>query len=602
MKPKTYELLYDTQAQFTQAQGNSGNVTSVTPGVAYVVENDNISFNKPNDNLIIVYNVTNTSSPTKLYHSDTVKTSLNEIIIDKVSIPASAVTNEYQFNSTGSHTVIYRYSSLTGLQQAAFKGCVDIQKVILPKSVVNCAASEVFSGCTKLNDFVTKGNVTSFGVRFFDSCTSLEVFHLPSSVTTIYNSAFIGCSKISKLYIDDLSTYLNINGTQNSRDFPLKYSTVGGDIYVNGVLLTTLEIPSDKTFIPSYCFANCTSLRVVNGFNQVTNVKDNAFRNCKNLSDVGDNSSITTLGRNAFTNCSSLQEFELDNISVIGNETFSGCIALVNVGETSGITAIGDYAFEKCSSLQSFDFDSLTSLGQYAFANSGLLGDVVIPETTLSVTGSTFHNTGIANLTMLATDGTFTTRANTSSFGNGTGTFTVYGNLLRGGASNLRFKNIIVKNDYTVINGAYFLSNSPQLNVFKVNGNFTGKSDSNGLLHTYSSGESQLKFVEITGQCSGRMLYNSAVPGTAIGSDAIFHLAYSAKVTASLTDIFSDNHTNPRTNGGNIARVLKIYVGDGSSEEHDQAILNQYLQDADWAEYASKLDIWYNYHGEYREE
>ena len=32
-----HELLYETQSDFTAAQGNSGNVTSVTPGVAYIL-------------------------------------------------------------------------------------------------------------------------------------------------------------------------------------------------------------------------------------------------------------------------------------------------------------------------------------------------------------------------------------------------------------------------------------------------------------------------------------------------------------------------------------------------------------------------------------
>lgn len=46
--------------------------------------------------------------------------------------------------------------------------------------------------------------------------------------------------------------------------------------------------------------------------------------------------------------------------------------------------------------------------------------------------------------------------------------------------------------------------------------------------------------------------------------------------------------------------LSKIYVGDGSSAAHDDAILAQYLADADWAQYSAKLDTWYNYNGEYK--
>ena len=39
----------------------------------------------------------------------------------------------------------------------------------------------------------------------------------------------------------------------------------------------------------------------------------------------------------------------------------------------------------------------------------------------------------------------------------------------------------------------------------------------------------------------------------------------------------------------------KIYVGDGSSALHDNAILEDYLANTDWATVSSQLDTWYNY-------
>ena len=47
-------------------------------------------------------------------------------------------------------------------------------------------------------------------------------------------------------------------------------------------------------------------------------------------------------------------------------------------------------------------------------------------------------------------------------------------------------------------------------------------------------------------------------------------------------------------------RLTKIYVGDGTSQAGDQAVLDQYLADSGWAQYSSKLDLWYNYTGEYK--
>lgn len=44
-----------------------------------------------------------------------------------------------------------------------------------------------------------------------------------------------------------------------------------------------------------------------------------------------------------------------------------------------------------------------------------------------------------------------------------------------------------------------------------------------------------------------------------------------------------------------------IYVGDGTSQAADQAVLDMYLADSSWASYSSKLDLWYNYTGEYKD-
>lgn len=40
---------------------------------------------------------------------------------------------------------------------------------------------------------------------------------------------------------------------------------------------------------------------------------------------------------------------------------------------------------------------------------------------------------------------------------------------------------------------------------------------------------------------------------------------------------------------------FKIYVGNGSSAEHDNAILNAYLEIAGWALYSSRLKTWYSF-------
>lgn len=148
-----HELFYETQAAFNAAQGNSGNVTSITPGVAYVLEtNGVVGYNKRWDTLLIEYQVDDISSPTKIYNSASVKSNLKEIIVDKTHIPASAVTDTYQFSSPGLHRIRFRYSSLTVIPYVAFKGCGTLSSVKLPKTVT-IVEEQAFANCSSLTGF-----------------------------------------------------------------------------------------------------------------------------------------------------------------------------------------------------------------------------------------------------------------------------------------------------------------------------------------------------------------------------------------------------------------------------------------------------------------
>jgi len=69
-----------------------------------------------------------------------------------------------------------------------------------------------------------------------------------------------------------------------------------------------------------------------------------------------------------------------------------------------------------------------------------------------------------------------------------------------------------------------------------------------------------------------------------MSSNTIVHLSYDGLAC-----------TIPNYVGAHHSRVKKIYVGDGSSEEHDNSILALYTANSGWASYTSKLDTWYNY-------
>ena len=628
-----YEKIYATQQQFTAAEGNSGNVTSIKPGVAFIEEREKTGFNKPHDTMIT--------------------TNLDEVFINKVKVPVSSITSEYDFGGPGTYKVLYRYTSLTSMPASGFMGCVSIKTVVLPKSVSGNMPTLLFADCTKLSNIRIRGNVTGFGTNFFRNCTSLKVFRIPPSLTNIASSSFIGCTNISKVYVENWDAYFHMNDPQNVRDYPLRYST-GGTIFVNGKELITLDIPDNITFIPHYAFANCLSLRQVNGLNNATDIGTGAFKGCKNLVSIGENiSGLTAIRNEAFSDCISLNQISLPDsltslgkaayrncsgatgeliipsgVTTIGDETFRNCSGLsgltfsdtiTSIGISaftsctgfvcrlilpSGITSIGNYVFRDCMNLSgTLEIPStLTSVGQGAFQYcKSISGTLVIPATLTTIGSLAFAAMeGLTNITLAARDSVFAldpfryVRIGTTYAyytGNKTGIFEAFCDTRRSGDVRICFEKILLHGNYSApASGGYFLTCCPTTTEIRIDGDYTG--GTMGLVHTYSDGASQLEFIEILGQATGQVLYGSN-GGTAIKNNGIIHIGYDGKTNLTASNIFASNYIIGRQN-------VKVYFGDGSSQAHDQAILDQYLADSDWAARSTQLDTWYNYNGPYK--
>lgn len=102
---------------------------------------------------------------------------------------------------------------VTKIGEAAFAGCADLTKVIIPDSVtyIDGAAftasglteitiprgvtliGESFRYCDKLTSVTIPDSVTSIGMCAFEHCTNLPSISIPDSVTFISNDAFLDC-------------------------------------------------------------------------------------------------------------------------------------------------------------------------------------------------------------------------------------------------------------------------------------------------------------------------------------------------------------------------------------------------------------------------
>ena len=235
---------------------------------------------------------------------------------------------------------------------------------------VTAIADEAFRNCDSLTSVTIPDSVTSIGERAFYDCYSLTSVTIPDSVTSIGNKAFYYCDRLTSVYITDIAKWCGISfGSYDAN--PLCYAK---NLYLNGNLVTDIEIPKSVTDIKPYAFCNCSSLTNVTIPDSVTSIGYYAFYYCSSLTSVTIPNNVTSIGDYAFRGCSSLTSVTIGNsVTSIGSYAFSGCSSLTSVTIPDSVTSIGYEAFEGCSSLTDITIpDSVTSIGYHAFAYSGL--------------------------------------------------------------------------------------------------------------------------------------------------------------------------------------------------------------------------------------
>ena len=104
-----------------------------------------------------------------------------------------------------------------------------------------------------------------------------------------------------------------------------------------------------------------------------------------------------------FCKCSSLESIKLpDSITTIGASCFASCTSLKKVIIQNGVTSIGFCAFVNTPNLDIVIPESVTSISGRAFYNSGLSGDINLPNLTGSIDKeATFQGSKITSVSNL---------------------------------------------------------------------------------------------------------------------------------------------------------------------------------------------------------
>ena len=260
-------------------------------------------------------------------------------------------TSTKQYYSSASYSTFYIPSALR-------------QVIITDESLFGYGA---FSYCSGLTNITFGSTLTSIGPAAFRSCGGLTSMTIPSSVTSIGNQAFDGCSKLANVYVDDVAAWCKIS-FGNYYSNPLVYAN---KFYLNGRLVTNLEIPNSVTSIGAYAFCKCSGLTRVTIPDTVTRIGAYAFRNCTGLTGMTIPNSVTIIGNDAFYSCSKLVSVEIgDSVTSIGANAFENCSKLASVTIPGLVTYIGSSAFCNCGGLTNVVFrGDAPTMGSGAFNN-----------------------------------------------------------------------------------------------------------------------------------------------------------------------------------------------------------------------------------------
>ena len=182
---------------------------------------------------------------------------------------AAAVTDlgsAFKDSAIIAFTELEYFTSLKKIANSAFKGCVGLIKITLPKQI------------------------TSIGEETFSECTNLKKIDIPDSVTLIDESAFSKCSSLTSVTIG--------NGV----------TEIGWFAFQDCTSLASVTIGNCVTSIGYAAFSYCSSLASITIPDSVTSIGEEAFYECKKLTSVTIPNSVTLIGQQAFCDCSRLQE------------------------------------------------------------------------------------------------------------------------------------------------------------------------------------------------------------------------------------------------------------------------------------------------------
>ena len=242
---------------------------------------------------------------------------------------------KYAFSSCDNLEQITISSNISKIEEGVFDGCWNLKTIFIPNNVKtiekyafsNCSGlvtitvSEgvqsigrfAFCGCNSLNTIIFPDSLTTIEYGAFQDCTTLQSVTMGLGIETVGGYAFGDCPSLSNVYIKNISKWCNVKFEPFSSN-PLNCSTLDceNNLYLNGILVTELEIPEGVTRIESFAFERCYNITTVVIRDGVEYIGGYAFRACTALTSVTIPATVTKIDEHAFYFCTKLDTIKFE--------------------------------------------------------------------------------------------------------------------------------------------------------------------------------------------------------------------------------------------------------------------------------------------------
>lgn len=212
--------------------------------------------------------------------------------IDTAYIPYGMKDFNLLFKESEIYT-IYIPKDITQIHQFAFKGCKNLETVIIDTAIKRIN-NETFAEDIHLKYIELPDTIRCIGVRAFKDCKNLNTIKLPEDLRYIENEAFSGC-EINKLILPNKLLYINERAFEESK-------------------IKTLYIPSSVVHIGKEAFKYSDIEILTIGNSQNTKIREDAFNQSKLKKIILNNSTekIQEEYKEKFPNIEIEKEYEIE--------------------------------------------------------------------------------------------------------------------------------------------------------------------------------------------------------------------------------------------------------------------------------------------------